>query len=252
MSDGAEKYWDKTKRPLPNLFFVLPLLLAYELGVLLIGESNGYSVRSAADAWLRWTLANIGIESTWVVPGLIVAVLIGWQLYVKDPWVLELPVFLGMIGESIGLGAGLVLLGELQYQLYVSLTQPPAAAAGALDQLAMEPWFVQSVAYLGAGIYEEAIFRLMLLPALLWVASKVQPSPKLAVTIAVVLSSLAFASAHYIGPGAEPFDNFTFTFRVVAGLFFSSVFVLRGFGLAVGAHAAYDILVAVVGLHVLS
>ncbi len=245
-----EKYWDKTKRPLPNLFFVLPLLIAYEVGVLLIGETNGFSVRSAADSWLRWTLANIGIESTWIVPGLIVAILVGWQIYEKDPWVLELPVFLGMIGESIGLGAALVLVGELQYQLYVKMTAPPAASI--LDELALKPWFVQSVGYLGAGIYEEAIFRLMLLPAVLWIASKVQPSPRFATAIAIAVSSVAFAGAHYLGPGAEPFDGFTFSFRLVAGVFFSTIFVLRGFGLAVGAHAAYDILVAVVGLHVLS
>lgn len=245
-----ERYWDKTKRPLVNLFFVLPLLIVYELGVVLVGEASGYSVRSAADAWLRYTFASIGIESTWIVPGLVLAILVGWQLYCKDPWVLDLPALLGMSLESIGLGAALVVIGEVQYQLFSRLSAPATAAM--LQDVARQPWFADTVAYLGAGIYEETIFRLMLVPAIIWFMSKLQPSPRLATTTAVIVSAVAFSAAHYIGPGAEAFDTFTFTFRMIAGLFFSTVFVLRGFGVAVGAHAAYDILVAVVGLHVLS
>jgi hypothetical protein len=36
-----------------------------------------------------------------------------------------------------------------------------------------------------------------------------------------------------------------FVFRTVAGLYFTLLFVLRGFGVAVGAHAGYDVLVGV-------
>ena len=36
-----------------------------------------------------------------------------------------------------------------------------------------------------------------------------------------------------------------FLFRFVAGLYFTALYVFRGFGIAVGAHAAYDILVSV-------
>jgi hypothetical protein len=64
-------------------------------------------------------------------------------------------------------------------------------------------------------------------------------------TLAMTASALAFAGAHHIGPLAEPCVWFNFIFRWLAGLFFAGVFVLRGFGIAVGAHAAYDILVGV-------
>ena len=42
---------------------------------------------------------------------------------------------------------------------------------------------------------------------------------------------------------AEPFTWFAFIFRWMAGVFFAWVFVFRGFGVAVGTHAMYDILV---------
>ncbi len=68
---------------------------------------------------------------------------------------------------------------------------------------------------------------------------------------AVVVTSLMFALAHYVGRYGEavacsqPAFWFGFLFRLLAGLFFSILFVYRGFGIAAGAHAGYDILVGV-------
>ena len=66
-----------------------------------------------------------------------------------------------------------------------------------------------------------------------------------ALAVAVLTTSLAFSLAHYVGPAAEAFDLFTFTFRTIAGAFFAVLFVTRGFGVAVGTHAAYDLLVGI-------
>ena len=61
---------------------------------------------------------------------------------------------------------------------------------------------------------------------------------------AAIVSSLLFAAAHHVGVHGEwPIHWFDFTFRVVAGMFFSFVFIYRGFGIAAGSHAAYDLLV---------
>ena len=68
---------------------------------------------------------------------------------------------------------------------------------------------------------------------------------------AVLLSSLLFAAAHHVGPYGEEFhwralaSWSIFAFRTLAGIFFSVVYVYRGFGIAAGSHAAYDILVGV-------
>ncbi len=64
--------------------------------------------------------------------------------------------------------------------------------------------------------------------------------------MAVVLSSLLFAAAHHVGPyGERPILWSRFVFRTLAGVFFSVVYVYRGFGIAAGSHAAYDIMVGV-------
>ena len=70
--------------------------------------------------------------------------------------------------------------------------------------------------------------------------------PKVAaVSLAAVVAALAFAAAHHVGPYGEPMRTDFFVFRTIAGLYFTLLFVARGFGIAVGAHAGYDVLVGV-------
>jgi membrane protease YdiL (CAAX protease family) len=61
--------------------------------------------------------------------------------------------------------------------------------------------------------------------------------------LGLVASSLLFAAAHYVGPLGDAFDLYSFTFRTLAGMFFAILFVVRGFGIAAGTHALYDVLV---------
>jgi len=60
---------------------------------------------------------------------------------------------------------------------------------------------------------------------------------------AMIVSSLLFSGAHYIGPAADQYSHFSFLFRVCAGMYFAGLFFCRGLGIAIGAHTAYDLLV---------
>jgi membrane protease YdiL (CAAX protease family) len=66
------------------------------------------------------------------------------------------------------------------------------------------------------------------------------------VVLAVLVTSVLFSAAHYAGAHGETFDWFSFSFRFLAGAFFALLFVYRGFGIAAGTHALYDIFVGVV------
>ena len=103
----------------------------------------------------------------------------------------------------------------------------------------------RAVSFVGAGIYEETMFRLFLLPLCYGLFRLGQLPPRRAAILGILASSLAFSLAHYIGPGADKLQLFTFTFRVMAGAFFAILFVTRGFGVTVGCHALYDVLVGV-------
>jgi membrane protease YdiL (CAAX protease family) len=105
------------------------------------------------------------------------------------------------------------------------------------------------IGFLGAGVYEELLFRLILLSAVVWAAKRWGMAAGTAAVVSVLATSLVFAAAHYVGPYGEPVQWaarafwFGFVFRCLAGIFFSILFVCRGFGVTAGAHAGYDILV---------
>jgi hypothetical protein len=100
----------------------------------------------------------------------------------------------------------------------------------------------KTVSYVGAGIYEETLFRLGLFSLIVLAAGRAVPS-LLVIPLAMLASALAFAAAHHLGAHADAVDNKVFVFRTLAGIYFCVLFLFRGFGIAAGAHAFYDVLV---------
>ncbi|HEV8178644.1 MAG TPA: hypothetical protein VGP44_13290, partial [Gemmatimonadales bacterium] len=62
---------------------------------------------------------------------------------------------------------------------------------------------------------------------------------------AVASGALIFSAFHYVGPYGDRFELGSFTFRAVAGVLFSGLYLLRGFGITAWTHALYDIFLAV-------
>jgi len=99
---------------------------------------------------------------------------------------------------------------------------------------------------LGAGIYEELLFRVLLVSGLAWIGLRVFGWARTAANVfAVVTGALIFSLFHYIGPYGEPLRLDSFSFRMVAGLLFSGLYVTRGFGITAWTHALYDVFLAV-------
>jgi membrane protease YdiL (CAAX protease family) len=95
---------------------------------------------------------------------------------------------------------------------------------------------------LGAGIYEELLFRVLLVTGLMALAHRVFGWAKVPSGIfAAVLGALVFSVFHYVGPYGDPFQVGSFTFRAVAGLLFSGLYIVRGFGVTAWSHALYDV-----------
>jgi membrane protease YdiL (CAAX protease family) len=103
----------------------------------------------------------------------------------------------------------------------------------------------QLLSYVGAGIYEEALFRLALFGGLLGLLRFIGVPKLIALCLAAVAAAAAFAAVHHLGPRGEPVDGYALVFRTVAGVFFTALLLCRGFGIAVGTHACYDILVGI-------
>ena len=243
-------YWQQTRRPWPSLVFLLPLLVAYELGVLWIGGRNAAAIRSGADELLRSLLDVAGLNAAWWPPLLIVLGLMSWQWVSKYPWHVSLETLAGMFVESVLAAFALIVLGQLQSRLFTGSFAIEMSLHQATElRMTLTASQVETVtrvlSFVGAGIYEEVIFRLTLQPLATAVIRQTVLPRSWAPAFAALATSVLFAVAHHIGPAGEPFALFPFCFRLLAGICFAALFVLRGFGIAVGSHAIYDILVGV-------
>lgn len=243
MARLASGYWAESSRPMASLVFITPLLIVYEAGVLILGPQ---AVRNGADVWLRQLLDWVGFGQYFLLPVLTVSILLGWHYTTRQRWRLSSGILYGMISECVLLAILLRLLLALQGTFFHAMSEPAPQAAVSLDVSSTVRGFV---GFLGAGVYEELLFRLILLSLVGWVLRRVGAWRGLSVFAAVFLTSLLFAAAHYVGPHGEPLEWlssvfwFSFLFRFLAGVFFSVLFVYRGFGIAAGTHAGYDILV---------
>ncbi len=223
----AERYWTESRRPLASLVFIAPLLIVYEAGVLLLGVQNG------ADAFMRRLLDLMGFGQHFLLPILTVCILLGWHYLSRQPWQLSGGVISAMAVESLFLGICLRIILFLQDAVFHVFHSSVVVSIGEK--------FRDAVGFLGAGIYEELLFRLILLSLLAWALRHAGASSRMSMIWAAIVMSLLFAAAHHVGPSGEPVLWFRFLFRFVAGMFFSILFIYRGFGIAAGSHAAYDL-----------
>lgn len=226
---SSDTYWALSRTPLTSLAFTLPLVLAYEGGVLVLGRG---SPRNGADVWLRQLLDALGFGGYFLLPLLTIVGLLAWHHVEHDRWRFSPAVLVGMCLECLILAAVLVGLARLQSRLW-----PLDVGAGAAALAA------RFIGFCGAGLYEEVLFRLLLLPAVGWVIARLGATPLAAAAWAVGITSVLFAAAHYVGPLGDTFDLHSFVFRGLAGGFFATLFLVRGFGIAAGTHAAYDMIV---------
>ena len=95
---------------------------------------------------------------------------------------------------------------------------------------------------LGAGVYEEFVFRFLLINGIFWILKNTIQRKIVIYSIAFLLSSLLFSLFHYLEPFNEPFQVNSFLFRFVAGSVFSIIFIFRGYGIAAYSHSLYNIL----------
>jgi membrane protease YdiL (CAAX protease family) len=134
-------------------------------------------------------------------------------------------------------------MGLESFLLAIPLIFLAFAAARYLPLLSVStPPLSMLVLSIGAGIYEELVFRLIACTVLSFLFIDVLELRKpVGYVLIVLISSLMFSLYHYLGN--EAFQWRSFVFRTAAGIYFGIVFMFRGFGVSAGTHAAYDILV---------
>ena len=238
---GRNSYFAVSRSHRYSILFALPLLIGYEALAALLAQPGKGELRNGADAILRAAFTAVaGVHGSAIFMAVIV--LVGVGLVVRDIRATgDRPrprVFFGMLAESTALaGVFGIVIGLTTAKLLGSL-HTLAIAQGAL---ANTSWTTRLMLSLGAGLYEELFFRVLLVTALATGARVVLGlGPRGAGIIAAIVGAFIFSAFHYIGPYGDPLQLQSFVFRMLSGLAFSALYLTRGFGITAWTHALYD------------
>ncbi len=222
------RYVRETRRPLVWLAFLLPLVLLHEIAARALGGGRAPGGQVLTHGLIRDVLSFIGLVGDWVPPVVLVVTLLIWHYQRRDRWRVHGWVLGVMVLESVLLAVPLLVVSSL-----FSPAPPEMAAAGLGVRLTSQ---------LGAGIYEELVFRLLLISGLTWLLQRIAQLPRhWALGTAVLLASVLFSLCHFGPVGRQAFEWHAFWFRTAAGVYLAIVFVGRGLGVASGCHAAYNV-----------
>lgn len=238
-------YFWHSAQPLHILAFLLPPIIIYELGSTgLIG--HGVDAKLEAQDMLVRFFDLFGVLGLHLPALALVVTLLIQHVLSRNSWRLHPGVLLAMIAESTFLTGPLIIVGVILEPVAAMMLQD--AAGSAQIQLTNNNTFQGIFLAFGAGIYEEMLFRLVLITFLHFIVTDVLGfKHKTGMVVAVLLSAVAFAWHHneVMLPGSG--INWRLAcFYVIAGAYFGVLFLARGLGIAVGVHLMYDLLVFVV------
>ena len=223
------QYYDNTQRPLYCLLFLFPLVATHEFGALLLRPVVWPERQLVAYRVIEKLLAWFGASGFWLPAVVLLLTLLIWHVLCRDPWRIRGWVLLLMVIESVVLTAPLLVLGRVMMQAGAEPIGPDLRE--------------QIVLALGAGIYEELVFRLYLIAGLTLLFESVLRAKKdHGLRLALVLSAMAFAVCHFAPIGSAPFAWRHFLLLLVAGAYLGLIFVRRGLGVAAGCHAAFNLI----------
>jgi len=224
-------YFLLSRSPYYSLVFAIPLLIAYEGFALFLNHSDLYGIRNSADVFLKLFLTYVGIHGFFGFGAAMVVALLLLHVVARAPRFapMRLRVFVLMLVES-------VVYSLVFGSIVGAVTRVLLAQTGSLSRSA------QVLVSLGAGIYEEFVFRVLLLAALVFFLHRLlRLGTGLAYGIAAMLGAALFSGFHYVGPYGEPFQLPSFLFRFIAGLLLTGLYVARGYGVTAYTHSLYDL-----------
>lgn len=280
-----DSYLERTSRPVYALVFLMPFIVFYELGTIFINTDvlNQSQIRVVAFLWLQNLLSYIGFSNklVWSAPALVVIVILialqtasrkGWRFYFRDfgPMAIEcillavpLIVLSLFLNSAPAANDSFSQIAHTQVQIqtqplvncsYAASDQLPSPDAGVCSEKRRNKSLMANIVTgIGAGIYEELIFRLILICLLMiFFEDLLHLAHNQSVIISILISAALFSAHHHIvfldghlGITA-PFNWAQFSFRTIAGIYFALLFAIRGFGITAGTHSFYDIIATVI------
>lgn len=241
LPEPVKNYHKYSRTPFFGLLAVLVLLVIYEAGsAMLYYEAAGVIKKNSAEVMIKRVFWFFGLRYEFL-NWLVYVALLAWA-YVrarKQQMLAIQPVYYPYtIFESLTYA---LILGSMVNMLSrgmivnVKFLGQTSGEAGLSAKMALA---------LGAGIYEELLFRFFILTLLLVLFERtlVNTKPIARQIMALLLSAALFSAYHFLDTGArETASASVFFFRFYAGIILGILFLYRGLGVAAYTHAFYDL-----------
>ena len=228
-------YFIQTKSSFYSFLFTIPLFIIYEIGIIFLSKDDIIVVRNGADFLMRAILESFGIFGLY---GLGAIFLIGFIVtYVfflgdKDSSDIKTEYLFIMVFESV---VWAILLYILLSKFMVLLMIP-------IGKVVLQ----QVILAVGAGIYEEFLFRVLLISGLSSIIVFVFLWEERGANIAaLIIAAAIFSGFHFMGEYGDYFTMELFLLRFFAGIIVGILYYARGFGITAYAHSIYDLIVLI-------
>ena len=223
-------YFSYSKNHISSFIFIFPLLLIYEMMSFLLFNNQDYIIRNSADSILRDLFSYFFVFSSIHYYTLLFLVFLIYSLKViKDDfssYTIRVKYLFLMYLEGSVLGALLLLLLNNNFLSYT---------VDFYDNI-----FLTFYLCLGAGIWEEILFRFILINLLFSMFNYIKLNKNFSFFISIIISGIVFSSFHYIGSGGDVYTHHSFIVRFLGGGILSFIYIYRGLGVSSMTHFCYD------------
>ena len=225
-------YFQKSESPFYSFIITLPMFLVYELGLFLMRGTEFSYIKNGADVLIEEAISTLGFDIFYLSSSLFLLVFFVVAYYQKKNY------------QSFTIHKSYLAIMLLESFIYASLLLIFLGNMGLyLMDISVENIQFNLILSLGAGIYEELIFRVFFLFIFYRLIKFIFKSMSHFSTqfFALFISSILFSLFHFMG--SESFSQDAFTIRFIAGILLGLLYINRGFGITAITHSFYDIFV---------
>ena len=228
------RYINYSKNILSSLLFIFPLLLLYEFIAFFKFSNSDIIIRNTADTIFR-DFIKLFTENVFLVQSIVILLfLIFYYIYNKNnsykhEFNIKYISFMYIEGFFYGLLLLFFLNGLNVFQR--------------LDVFQYNDYIISFYLCLGAGIWEEILFRLIIFNLFIYLTSFVFKNGCISLLLSIFISSVIFSLFHYIGSFSDTFTMYSFIIRFAGGVYLAVIYYYRGLGIAMFSHFIYDFLI---------
>lgn len=229
-------YFRQTHNLLYSYLLSLPLLFLYEALIFISQPDANQIVRISVDIWIKTLFSYFGTDILSIT--LVMVAALGVVILYRERHTLSTLkfryFFLMLVEATVYAFLLAVTISTVVNSLLHMVQNNPVNSLTTLQQLALS---------LGAGLYEELFFRVVLVSVLLYLFNLAFQKQTVAFAFAMVVAAFLFSLVHYLGELGDAFTLASFIFRFLFGLALNAIYLWRGFGMAAWTHAIYDLMV---------